>query len=137
MGAILCLVPQSCPILGDPMNCSPPCSSVHGDSPGKNTEIGYHTLLQGIFLTKGSNPGLLHCRQFFTIWTTREAVHIVFLKWVSWRIIYHLTKWVSFFPLYSNNSKCFYSIHLQGGLKGKLGKKDIHNRCPDTPILSI
>ena len=33
------------------------------DSPGKNTGLGSHSLLQGIFLTQGSNPGLLHCRQ--------------------------------------------------------------------------
>ena len=33
------------------------------DSPGKNTAVGCHFLLQGIFLTQGSNPGLLHCRQ--------------------------------------------------------------------------
>ena len=33
------------------------------DSPGKNTGAGCHFLLQGIFLTQGSNPGLLHCRQ--------------------------------------------------------------------------
>ena len=32
-------------------------------SPGKNTGVGCH-FLQGIFLTQGSNPGLLHCRQF-------------------------------------------------------------------------
>ena len=32
------------------------------DSPGKNTEVGCHSFLQGIFLTQGSNPGLLHCR---------------------------------------------------------------------------
>ena len=31
--------------------------------PGKNTEVGYHSLHQGIFPTKGSNPGLLQCRQ--------------------------------------------------------------------------
>ena len=30
------------------------------DSPGKNTGVGYHLLLQGIFQTQGSNPGLLH-----------------------------------------------------------------------------
>ena len=30
------------------------------DSPGKNTGVGCHTLLQGIFLTQGSNPCLLH-----------------------------------------------------------------------------
>ena len=33
------------------------------DSPGKNAGVGCHFLLQGIFLTQGSNPGLLHCRQ--------------------------------------------------------------------------
>ena len=33
------------------------------DSPGKNTRVGCHFLLQGIFPTQGSNLGLLHCRQ--------------------------------------------------------------------------
>ena len=33
------------------------------DFPGKNTGVGRHFLLQGIFPTQGSNPGLLHCRQ--------------------------------------------------------------------------
>ena len=33
------------------------------DSPGRDTGEGCHSLLQGIFLTQGSNPGLLHCRQ--------------------------------------------------------------------------
>ena len=42
------------------MDCSPPGSSVHGDSPGKNTGVGCHALLQGIFLTQGSKPGLPH-----------------------------------------------------------------------------
>ena len=32
-------------------------------SPGKNTEVGNQSLLQRIFLTQGSNPSLLHCRQ--------------------------------------------------------------------------
>ena len=31
--------------------------------PGKSTGVGCHFLLQGIFLTQASNPGLLHCRQ--------------------------------------------------------------------------
>ena len=38
-------------------------SSVHGDSPDKNTGVGRHALLQRIFQTQGSNSGLLHCRQ--------------------------------------------------------------------------
>ena len=33
------------------------------NSPGQNTGVGSLFLLQGIFPTQGSNPGLLHCRQ--------------------------------------------------------------------------
>ena len=58
--SVLCLVAQSCPTLCDPMDCSPPCSSVHRDSPGKNTAVGCHALLQGIFPTQRSNSQLLH-----------------------------------------------------------------------------
>ena len=41
-----CLVAQSCLTLCDPMACSLPCSSVYGDSPGENTGVGCHALLQ-------------------------------------------------------------------------------------------
>ena len=58
----VCFVTQLCPTLCDPMDCSPPGSSVHGDSIDKNTGVGCHALLQGIFPTQGLNPGLLHCR---------------------------------------------------------------------------
>ena len=44
------------------MDCGPPDSSVHGDSLGKNTGVACLSLLQGIFPTQGSNPGLRHCR---------------------------------------------------------------------------
>ena len=33
------------------------------NSPGQNTGVGKLSLLQGIFATQGSNPGLMHCRQ--------------------------------------------------------------------------
>ena len=59
----VCLVAQSCLNFCDPMDCSLPGSSVHGDSPGKNTGVGCHDLLQRIFPTQGSNPDLPHCRR--------------------------------------------------------------------------
>ena len=59
---VLCLVAQSCLTLCDPKDCSSPGSSVL-DSPGKNTGVGCHALLQGIFPIKASNRGLLHCRR--------------------------------------------------------------------------
>ena len=46
-----------------PHDCSLPSSSVHGDSPGKNTRVGCHGLLLGMFPTQGLNSGILHCRQ--------------------------------------------------------------------------
>ena len=58
-----CLVAKLCPTLCDPIGSSPPDSSVHGDSLGKNTRVGSHALLQGIFQTQGSNLRLLNCRQ--------------------------------------------------------------------------
>ena len=57
------LVVQLCPTLWDPMNCSPPGSSVDGILQARILEWVRHSLLQGIFLVQGSNPGLLHCKQ--------------------------------------------------------------------------
>ena len=58
----MCLAAQSCPNLCDLMDCSPPGSSVHGYSPGKNTGVNCHAFLQGIFPTQRLNPGVPHCR---------------------------------------------------------------------------
>ena len=44
------------------------------DSPGKNTGVGCHFLLQRIFPTQGLNPGLLHCRQILYCWATTETL---------------------------------------------------------------
>ena len=43
------------------------------DFPGKHTGVGCHFLLQRIFLTRGSNPGFLHCRQMLYRLSHREA----------------------------------------------------------------
>ena len=61
---------QPCSTLCNPMDWSLPGFSVHGDSPGNNTRVGYHALLQGIFLTQGSNLGLLWLLYH---WATGEA----------------------------------------------------------------
>ena len=59
----VCLVAQSCLTLCDPVDSSPSRLLCARDSPGKNTGVGCQALLQGIFPTQGSNPGLLHCRR--------------------------------------------------------------------------
>ena len=60
-------VAQSCLTLCNPMDCSLPGSSVHGIFQARILEWvpGCYFLLQGIFLSQGLNPGLLHCRQTF------------------------------------------------------------------------
>ena len=46
----------------DPMDCSPPDSSVHGIFPGKNIGVGCHFLLKGIFPIQGLKLHCLHWR---------------------------------------------------------------------------
>ena len=70
-------VGQSCPTLCDP----------HGlyhlwNSPGQNTGVGSHSLLQGIFPTQGSNPGLLHCRQI--LYQLSHGGILRILEWVAY-----------------------------------------------------
>ena len=65
------------------MDCSLPGSSVHGDSPGKNTGVGCHALLQGIFPTQGLNPGLPHCRWILYLLSHLGTPWI--LEWVAYR----------------------------------------------------
>ena len=65
---------QSCLTLCDPMDCSPPGSSGHGDCPGKNTGVGCHALLRGFFLTEPMSlkfPALAD--KFFSTSATWEA----------------------------------------------------------------
>ena len=62
--------------LCDAMDCSPPGSFGPWDSVGKNTGVGCHFLLQGIFLTQGSYLSLLwllYCRRIPYHWATGEA----------------------------------------------------------------
>ena len=57
------LVSQSCLTLCDPMDCRPTRLLYPWISQARTLEWVCHALLQGIFLTQGSNQDLLHCRQ--------------------------------------------------------------------------
>ena len=78
----VCVCAQLCLTLCDPMDCSPPGSSVHGDSPGQNPGVGCHALLQGIFLTQGLNPGLPNCRWVLYRLSHQRSPRI--LEWVAY-----------------------------------------------------
>ena len=77
---MLCLVAQSRPTLCNSMDCSPAGSSVHVNSPGKKSGMGCHVLLQGLFPTQGSNPGLPHCRRILYHLSHQESLPIIFFK---------------------------------------------------------
>ena len=64
LGKVKVKVAQSCPTLR-PWN-----------SPGQSTGVGSCSLLQGIFPTQGSNPGLLHCRRILYQLSYREARYL-------------------------------------------------------------
>ena len=66
-------VTQSCLSLCDPMDGSPPGSSVHGISQARVLEWVAMPVSRGIFPTQGSNPGLLHCRQVLYCLSHRGA----------------------------------------------------------------
>ena len=74
-------VAQSCPTLCDPVD-SP------WNSPDQNTGVGSLSLLQGIFPTQGSNPGLPHCRQILYQLSHQESLVVVlednFLRCSHW-----------------------------------------------------
>ena len=101
-----------------PMNCSPPGSSVHGDSPGKSTGVGCHFLLRGIFLTHGSNLGLLQCRQILYCLSHRGSpqllvsYHIFFFFWerVPKAVIYKLAleEWGSTLAIHQDHMEVFF-----------------------------
>ena len=87
--AVLCLVTQLCLTLFDPMDCGPPGFSVRGDSSGKNTQVGCPALLQEIFPTQGSNPGLPHCRQILHHLRHQESPSGMLLSHKKERLLEH------------------------------------------------
>ena len=75
-------VTHSCLTLCNPMDWSLPGSSVLGDSPGKNSGVDCHALLQGIFPTQGSNPDLPHCR-WILYHLSHQGIPTI-LEWVNY-----------------------------------------------------
>ena len=95
------LVAQSCPTLCDPMDCSPPGSSVHGILQARILEwIAILFSWHRIFLTQGLTPGLLHCRQILYCLSYREVLDSNF----PWSLVK---------SGFSKSISCFFSIEKQ------------------------
>ena len=87
-------VAQSCPILCDPMDCSPLGSSLHGTVQARILEWVAMLSSRGIFPTQGLNPGLPHCRQILYQLSHQGRVYIIlykspppFLNFFNWKIV--------------------------------------------------
>ena len=81
---VLCAV-FSCSVVSDslrPHGLQPARLLCPWDSPDKNTGVGGHALLEGIFPTQGSNPGLPHCRQILDHLSHQGSPRI--LEWVDY-----------------------------------------------------
>ena len=66
----------SCPVMSDSATL---WTVAHGDSLCKETGVGCHSLLQGIFPNQRLNPGLLHCRQILYHLSHQGRVDVVLL----------------------------------------------------------
>ena len=116
----------SCWVVSDSLQQHGPARLlVHEDSPGRNTGMGFHVLLQGIFPTQGSNPCLLHCRQIIYCLSHQGSPLYRYLDIIKkkkldnkvWYFIFHKTYHKSFPMLYSIQKYyigiCCYSVaHL-------------------------
>ena len=86
------------------------------DTPGKNTGVDCYLLLQGIFLTQGSNPGPLHCRQILYHLSQREVHpfkrmgvnYYRTLLLISCKVIYEIFHYI-YFPGGSNGKASVYN----------------------------
>ena len=67
---------QSCPTLCEPMDCSPPGSSVHGILQARILEYTAVLFSRETFPTQGSNPDLVHCRRILYQLSHQESVYI-------------------------------------------------------------
>ena len=132
------LVAQSCLTLCDPINCSlPNCSPLSMEFSRQNTGVGWHSLLQGIFLTQGSNPGLLHCRQTLyrlsyqgrpLIFPYRPAI-IVICVIQNKLLEYSITSKQLIFTFNSVNVCFIYLWVFPGGSDGKESSCNAGDQC--------
>ena len=84
-GLFMCCVVFSCSVVSNSLRhhvLQPARLLCPWDSPGKNTGVAFHALLQWIFLTQGSNPSLLHCRLILYQLSHQGSPRI--LEWVAY-----------------------------------------------------
>jgi len=77
------LVAQLCPTLCDPVNCSPPDSSVHGILQAKILKWVAIHFSRGFSQRRDQTQVSHVAGRIFTIWATREAPMVLYCSWIS------------------------------------------------------
>ena len=119
MSIICAVLSRSVMSLCNPVDSRPPGSSVHGASIGKNTGVGCHALLQGIFPTQGSNPGLPHCRWILYFLSHQGGPswgvdYLILQICIKILVIYTYSEIVAFFfsvNFYEGSIHRYYKMH--------------------------
>ena len=97
----IALVAQLCPTLCDPVGYSLARLLCPWDFQGKNTGVHCCSLLWGIFLTQGSNQGLLHCRQILyclSHWGSPIYQFTHLITYLSIHLSNHLSVYIYYYP---------------------------------------
>ena len=111
---LLCvLVAQSCLTLRNPTECSGRHLESPWDSPGKNTGVGSHFLLQGIFPTQGSNPDLPYCRQILYCLSHQGSHRISYSKTFLTTSLWNFPNWKVDEPWFFSILPPWFSFHFQ------------------------
>ena len=125
----VCVLSQSCPTLCNPMDYSPPGSSVHGDSQDKNTRVGCLTSSRQCSEPRDQIQASCIAGGFFTSWATREApgffseipIHTVYPSIYLVLFLYFLTHgsyilviFVAnmFSPFFGERMVSFFTFHI-------------------------
>ena len=87
---VLVLVAQSCPTLWDPMDCSPPGSSIHGIFQARVLEWVAISFFRESYWPRDQTQVSCIAGRFFTSWATREALF--------WNSVFNWM-YLSLFPL--------------------------------------
>ena len=86
------------------------------DSPGRNTGMGCHFLLQGIFMTQGLNLGLLHCRWILYSLSHQGIPRYIYTYFIYIYIYTHKSTYlylIKYTHIWILNSKCAWNSCLQ------------------------
>ena len=115
-------LPQSCPTLYDPMDCSPPGSSVHGILQARILEWVAISFSRGIFVTQGAKSGLLHCRQILYRLSHQGSLGLGILQLklsYTTKISFPIQKSLAWIRLLGGNADLFYSRLSLGNFHNK------------------